>query len=131
MNIKGRNKISPDFNMSSMTDIVFLLLIFFMIASTLSQQLNTIKIELPQATGKTENRKSVSVSLLPNRIIYVNDELVERKFLEQKMLKKLEKIQPPSIILRAEKSVQIDDVVYVMNIANENSIKVVLAVDAN
>ena len=131
MNIKGRNKISPDFNMSSMTDIVFLLLIFFMIASTLSQQLNTIKIELPQAKGKTENRKSVSVSLLPNRIIYVNDELVERKFLEQKMLKKLEKIQPPSIILRAEKSVQIDDVVYVMNIANENSIKVVLAVDAN
>ncbi|MBC90789.1 MAG: biopolymer transporter ExbD [Flavobacteriaceae bacterium] len=131
MNIKGRNKISPDFNMSSMTDIVFLLLIFFMIASTLSQQLNTIKIELPQAKGKTENRKSVSVSLLSNRIIYVNDELVERKFLEQKMLKKLEKIQPPSIILRAEKSVQIDDVVYVMNIANENSIKVVLAVDAN
>ena len=102
-----------------------------MIASTLSQQLNTIKIELPQAKGKTENRKSVSVSLLSNRIIYVNDELVERKFLEQKMLKKLEKIQPPSIILRAEKSVQIDDVVYVMNIANENSIKVVLAVDAN
>ena len=131
MNFKGRNKISPDFNMSSMTDIVFLLLIFFMIASTLSQQLNTIKIELPKAKGKAENRKSVSVSLSSDKLIYVDDELVERKFLEQKVLKKLEKIQPPSIILRAEKSVQIDDVVYVMNIANENSIKVVLAVDAN
>ena len=131
MNFKGRNKISPDFNLSSMTDIVFLLLIFFMIASTLSQQLNTIKFELPKAKGKTENRKSVSVSLSSDKLIYVDDELVERKFLEQKVLKKLEKIQPPSIILRAEKSVQIDDVVYVMNIANENSIKVVLAVDAN
>ena len=103
MNFKGRNKISPDFNMSSMTDIVFLLLIFFMIASTLSQQLNTIKIELPDAKGKTENRKSVSVSLLSNNLIYVDDELVERKYLELEILKKMEKIQPPSIILRAEK----------------------------
>ena len=130
MNFKGRNKISPDFNMSSMTDIVFLLLIFFMIASTLSQQLNTIKIELPDAKGKTENRKSVSVSLLSNNLIYVDDELVERKYLEIEILKKMEKIQPPSIILRAEKSVQIDNVVYVMNIANQNSIKVLLAVDS-
>lgn len=116
--------------MSSMTDIVFLLLIFFMIASTLSQQLNTIKIELPDAKGKTENRKSVSVSLLSNNLIYVDDELVERKYLELEILKKMEKIQPPSIILRAEKSVQIDNVVYVMNIANQNSIKVLLAVDS-
>ena len=130
MNFKGRNKISPDFNMSSMTDIVFLLLIFFMIASTLSQQLNTIKIELPDAKGKTENRKSVSVSLLSNNLIYVDDELVERKYLELEILKKMEKIQSPSIILRAEKSVQIDNVVYVMNIANQNSIKVLLAVDS-
>ena len=130
MNFKGRNKISPDFNMSSMTDIVFLLLIFFMIASTLSQQLNTIKIQLPDAKGKTENRKSVSVSLLSNNLIYVDDELIERKYLELEILKKMEKIQPPSIILRAEKSVQIDNVVYVMNIANQNSIKVLLAVDS-
>ena len=130
MNFKGRNKISPDFNMSSMTDIVFLLLIFFMIASTLSQQLNTIKIELPDAKGKTENRKSVSVSLLSNNLIYVDDELVERKYLELEILKKMEKIQSPSIILRAEKSVQIDNVVYVMNIANQNSIKVLLAVES-
>ena len=96
MNFKGRNKISPDFNMSSMTDIVFLLLIFFMIASTLSQQLNTIKIELPDAKGKTENRKSVSVSLLSNNLIYVDDELVERKYLELEILKKMEKIQRKS-----------------------------------
>ena len=44
MKLNGRNKISPEFNMSSMTDIVFLLLIFFMIASTLAKQLNTIDV---------------------------------------------------------------------------------------
>ena len=54
MNFKGRNKISPEFNMSSMTDIVFLLLIFFMIASTLAKQLNTINVDLPEAKGKTD-----------------------------------------------------------------------------
>ncbi|MBL30421.1 MAG: biopolymer transporter ExbD [Flavobacteriaceae bacterium] len=131
MNFKGRNKISPDFNLSSMTDIVFLLLIFFMIASTLSQQLNTIKINLPEAKGKTENRKSVVVSLLSNDRVYVDNELVEKIYLEQKILKRIDKIQPPSIILRAEKSVRIDNVVFVMNIANKNSIRVVLAVDSN
>ena len=131
MNFKGRNKISPDFNLSSMTDIVFLLLIFFMIASTLSQQLNTIKINLPEAKGKTENRKSVVVSLLSNDRVYVDNELVEKIYLEQKILKRINKIQPPSIILRAEKSVRIDNVVFVMNIANKNSIRVVLAVDSN
>jgi len=131
MNFKGRNKISPDFNLSSMTDIVFLLLIFFMIASTLSQQLNTIKINLPEAKGKTENRKSVVVSLLSSDRIYVDDELVEKIYLEQKILQKMDKIQPLSIILRAEKSVHIDNVVFVINIANRNSIRVVLAVDSN
>ena len=57
MNLKGRNK-SLEFNMSSMTDIVFLLLIFFMIASTLAKNLETIDVKLPQAKGKqkTETR---------------------------------------------------------------------------
>ena len=47
MKLKGRNQIKPEFNMSSMTDVVFLLLIFFMIASTLAKQLNTIDVKLP------------------------------------------------------------------------------------
>ena len=63
MNLRGRNKITPEFNMSSMTDIVFLLLIFFMIASTLTKQLDTIEVKLPQAKGKTENRSSITVSI--------------------------------------------------------------------
>ena len=63
MNLKGRNKITPEFSMSSMTDIVFLLLIFFMIASTLAKELNTIDIKLPEAKGKTENRNTVYVTI--------------------------------------------------------------------
>ncbi|MBN09502.1 MAG: biopolymer transporter ExbD [Flavobacteriaceae bacterium] len=130
MNFKGRNKISPEFNMSSMTDIVFLLLIFFMIASTLSKQLDTINVQLPKAKGKTENRRSVAVTITSSNKLYVNDELVNKSYLQQKIIEQMEGIQPPSLILRAENQVSIDEVVYVMNIANQNSIKVVLAVDA-
>ncbi|MAD13183.1 MAG: biopolymer transporter ExbD [Flavobacteriaceae bacterium] len=130
MNFKGRNKISPEFNMSSMTDIVFLLLIFFMIASTLAKQLDTIKVDLPEAKGKTENRKSVAVTISSSQIFYVDDKPVNKINLQQEIINKMEGINPPSIVLRAAKKVAIDQVVYVMNIANQNSIKVVLAVDA-
>jgi biopolymer transport protein ExbD len=130
MNLRGRNKITPEFNMSSMTDVVFLLLIFFMIASTLAKQLDTIEVKLPQAKGKTENRKSVSVSLLSNNLIYVDDKLVNRKYLQAELLATLSAQDEKVIVLRAQKSVSIDEVVYVMNIANQNAIKVVLAVDA-
>lgn len=62
MRLRGRNKVTPEFNMSSMTDIVFLLLIFFMLASTLVTT-SAIDILLPTANGKTENKKSVAVSI--------------------------------------------------------------------
>ncbi|MFO7673908.1 MAG: biopolymer transporter ExbD, partial [Lutibacter sp.] len=55
MDIRGRNKISPEFSMSSMTDIVFLLLIFFMITSTLVTT-SALDILLPKASGITENK---------------------------------------------------------------------------
>ncbi|MBA22728.1 MAG: biopolymer transporter ExbD [Flavobacteriales bacterium] len=130
MNLKGRNKITPEFNMSSMTDIVFLLLIFFMIASTLAKQLDTIEVKLPQAKGKTENRSSITVTINKNNRFYIDDKTVSKNRLEAQLLRTLEQSNSRVIVLRAEKKVSIDEVVYVMSIANQNSIKVVLAVDS-
>lgn len=130
MNLKGRNKIRPDFNMSSMTDLVFLLLIFFMIASTLAKQLNTIDVQLPKASGKTENRNSIAVTIDSSGRFYVNTVRVAKTQLESYLLQQLTNKTIPSIILRAEQKVAIEEVVYVMNLANQNGIKVVLAVDA-
>ena len=62
MNIKGRNKISPNFNMSSMTDIVFLLLIFFMLTSTPVSP-NALKLLLPNSKAKTLEKKNISISI--------------------------------------------------------------------
>ncbi|MGB0367155.1 MAG: ExbD/TolR family protein [Flavobacteriaceae bacterium] len=130
MNLRGRNKITPEFNMSSMTDVVFLLLIFFMIASTLAKQLDTIEVKLPQAKGKTENRQSVSVTINENNRFFIDGKRTAKRAIRKDLLAILSTQEEKVIVLRAQKSVAIDEVVYVMNIANENAIKVVLAVDA-
>ena len=130
MNLRGRNKITPEFNMSSMTDVVFLLLIFFMIASTLAKQLDTIEVKLPQAKGKTENRQSVAVTINENNRFFIDGKRTAKTAIQAELLATLRAQDEKVIVLRAQKSVSIDEVVYVMNIANQNAIKVVLAVDA-
>lgn len=130
MNFKARNKVTPEFNMSSMTDIVFLLLIFFMLASTLVTT-NAIDILLPKASGKTENKKSVAVSIKKDLTYYIDKKRVGLSVLEHKLIATLSKVSKPTIVLRAEKSVPIENVVKVMDIANKNKFKVILAVKPN
>lgn len=129
MKLRGRNQIRPEFNMSSMTDVVFLLLIFFMIASTLAKQLNTIEVKLPQAEGKTENRSTVAVTITNANQYFIDSDKVTKRRLENQLISILSSMETPSIVLRTEKKVAINEVVYVMNIANRNGIKVVLAVE--
>ena len=130
MNIRGRNKVTPEFNMSSMTDIVFLLLIFFMLASTLVTT-NAIDILLPTASGKTENKQSVAVSITKDLNYYIDQKLVGQSVLENELITMLSQKDQPTIVLRAEKSVPVENVVTVMDIANRNKFKVILAVKPN
>ncbi|RCT55837.1 biopolymer transporter ExbD [Winogradskyella sp. KYW1333] len=127
MNIRGRNKVTPEFNMASMTDIVFLLLIFFMIASTLVTT-NAIDIILPKASGKTENKKSIAVSIKKDLTYYIDQRRVGESILENELITALSDQEKPTIVLRAEKSVPVENVVKVMDIANRNKFKVILAV---
>ena len=127
MDIRGRNKINPNFNMSSMTDIVFLLLIFFMITSTLVT-ISALDILLPKASGKTENKKAVSVSITKNLNFYIDNKKISESRLEQNLLSVLAGKETPTIVLRAEEGVPIEKAVKVMDIANRNRFKVILAV---
>ncbi|WP_422105821.1 ExbD/TolR family protein [Winogradskyella sp.] len=127
MNIRGRNKVTPEFNMASMTDIVFLLLIFFMIASTLVTT-NAIDIILPKASGKTQNKKSTAVSIKKDLTYYIDQKRVGESVLENQLVSILSQQEEPTIVLRAEKSVPVENVVKVMDIANRNKFKVILAV---
>lgn len=127
MDIRGRNKITPEFNMSSMTDIVFLLLIFFMIASTLVSA-EAIDLLLPKSTSKTTQTKNVSVSVNKKLQYYVDTKLVPKSQLEAEILGKVGGSDSPTIIIRSDQDVEMKHVVFIMDIANRNRIKSTLAV---
>jgi biopolymer transport protein ExbD len=125
MNFKNRNKVSPEFSMSSMTDIVFLLLIFFMLTSNAPNALDMI---LPKAKGKSTNTQNVSVSIKKNRTYYVNGKKLKANQIESRLKSALANKEKPTIMLRVEESVPIEKAVLVMDIANRNKYKVILAV---
>nr|WP_294926093.1 biopolymer transporter ExbD [uncultured Flavobacterium sp.] len=127
MNIRGRNKVSPEFNMSSMTDIVFLLLIFFMLTSTMVTT-NALDLVLPKAKGKTDSNKNIAVSINKDLEFFIDKEQVSETDLESKLLSTFGEDKTKAIILRAEEGVPIEKAVEVLDIANRNQIKVVLAV---
>ena len=125
MNFKNRNKVSPDFSMSSMTDIVFLLLIFFMLTASTPNALDLI---LPKAKGKSTNTQSVSISIKKNENYYVDSKQVKVDDIENAMRSLLQGQENPTILLRVEETVPIEKAVLVMDIANRNKFKVILAV---
>ncbi|PTX60873.1 outer membrane transport energization protein ExbD [Kordia periserrulae] len=125
MKLRGRNKVSPEFSMSSMTDIVFLLLIFFMLTSNSP---NALDILLPKAKGKSTNVQNVSISIKKNLEIYIDASRVREGQIEAQLRAKLAGQEEPTIILRAEEGVPIEKAVNIMDIANRNKYKVILAV---
>ena len=130
MNLRGRNKVSPEFSMSSMTDIVFLLLVFFLLTSPAITP-DALDLILPKAKGKSTNMQKASVSITKDGAYYVNKERVSEYSIESELKAALAGQEEPTIILRAEEGVPIEDAVFVMDIANKNNFKVVLAVRPN
>ncbi len=130
MALKKRNKVNVTFSMSSMTDIVFLLLLFFMITSTMVAP-NALKLLLPQSNNQTIAKAITTISITADLKYYLNQdgELNRVAFSEiepflQKMIKENDETY---IALHADKSVPIEYVVNVMNIAKRNEIKMILA----
>lgn len=130
MNIKGRNKVSPEFSMSSMTDIVFLLLVFFMLTANSP---NALDLLLPKAKGKSTNTQNVSVSINKNLKYFIDKKEIDPADIESELHQVLQSknVETPTIILRVEESVPIENAVTVMDIANRNQYKLILAVRPN
>jgi len=127
MNLRGRNKIDPNFSMSSMTDIVFLLLVFFLLTSPAITP-DALDLILPKAKGKTTNQHNLSVSITKDLDYYVDKERVGESTVENHIKNQLQGVDNPTIILRAEEGVPIERAVKIMDIANRNRYKIVLAV---
>ena len=128
MALRSRNKVTPNFNMSSMTDIVFLLLIFFMLTSTLVSP-NALKLLLPNSKSKTLEKQPISISIDKNINFYIDENQVDINELETRLINILSSELEPAIILHSDKSVEIEHVVKIMDIAYRNNYKIVLATD--
>ena len=127
MALKSRNKVSAVFSMSSMTDIVFLLLIFFMVTSTLIAP-NALKLLLPQSNSQAPSKPQVTVSITKDLQYFIGEQSVSSlDNLEYQLRVKLANEEEPTLSLHVDKSVAMEEVVKVMNIAKVNKFRVILA----
>jgi len=136
MSIKRRAKVDPSFSMSSMTDIVFLLLIFFLVTSTLVNP-NALKLLLPKSTNQVAAKPMVSISikhyLQSNTFSYhINGKNtpVAASDIEGLIQQELMNEEDPTISLHVDKTVPMEQVVNVMNIAKRNQYRIILATAA-
>ena len=128
MAIKRTTRVDSGFSMSSMTDIVFLLLIFFLVTSTL------IKLLLPKSTGQVSAKATVSVSIkhwhdTDTFSYHINGDETPIRFdrIEDELIDLLQTEEDPTFSIYADETVPIKEVVAVMNIAKRNHYKVIMA----
>lgn len=133
MAIKRTTKIDSSFSMSSMTDIVFLLLIFFLVTSTLINP-NALKLLLPKSTGQVQAKAVASVSIKhyvdKGTVSYhINGNATPVRFdqIEGELRAILDETDDPTFSIYADETVPVKEVVALMNIAKRNKYKVIMA----
>ena len=132
MAIKSRNKVEPTFNSSSMSDLVFLLLIFFMLTSTLVAP-NAIKLMLPSSNSKTMAKQTVTVYINDQFQYYVDETIADEAQLTDLINSKIGNDSQATVVLRSDKTVPVQYIVNVIDAVNEinnatgNNHKVILA----
>jgi len=124
MNLGQRNKISVTGNMSSMTDLVFLLLIFFIILSTLVS--NGVNVQLPQAKGTSSVTSKMTLSILPDGTYALNGGPVAYEDLESLLRIRMEQATNPVLYLQVDESVPTGKTVEVLGMAKANQWKIML-----
>lgn len=128
---KRRIKVTPTFNMASMTDIIFLLLIFFMITSTMVSP-NAIKVLLPQGKKQTTVKATARVVIDKQLNIYAaagsEDEVpVTLEELPSVLSAQINDSTELFVSLYADEAVPYKNIVEILNVANDNHFKMVLA----
>ena len=132
MALKRNTKVDAQFSLSSMTDIVFLLLIFFLVTSTLINP-NALKLLLPKSTGQVNAKATVSVSIKDwGEDVYTyhlngSEDPLPYDEVETGLIDLLSQEEDPTFSIYSDQSVPVGEVVQIMNIAKRNHYKVILA----
>ena len=129
MNLRKKNRPTVEVNASAMSDIMFFLMLFFLIASTVTNP-NIIKLMLPKSdTGQSVSKKTVTISVTKDLEYFMDKQQVQLDEIQGRLLAMSTKADALTIILYVERTVAIQDVVQIMDIANRLSIKLVLATE--
>ena len=132
MALKRSTKVDASFSVSSMTDIVFLLLIFFLVTSTLINP-NALKLLLPKSTGQVNAKATVSVSIKDwhddSYTYHINGDETPLSYqeVEDALVGLLAAEEDPTFSIYSDETVPVGEVVQMMNIAKRNHYKVILA----
>lgn len=133
MAIKRTTKVDSGFSMSSMTDIVFLLLIFFLVTSTLINP-NALKLLLPKSTGQVSAKATTSVSIKHESdntfTFYINGDVenpLDFSQVESLLVNELTGQPEPTFSIYSDETVPVKEIVMLMNIAKKNNYRVIMA----
>jgi biopolymer transport protein ExbD len=130
MNLRKRHgRISAEIHTSAMNDIMFFLLLFFLIASAITNP-NVIKLLLPKSSsGQAVSKKTISVTITRDLKYTVNNKPVREEDLQSTLMSYKQSTSELTIVLGVDRTVAIQDVVQVMDIAQKLNIKLVLATE--
>jgi biopolymer transport protein ExbD len=128
MNLQSRSKVSAEFSMSSMTDLIFLLLIFFILTSTLVTT-SALDVILPKSKAQTVKKHDVTVTITPDLQYSVDGDIVTASGIESAILSKTRGQENPVVILRADAKVPTGETVRILDIGYRNRLKMIIATD--
>ena len=127
MNLRKSRGYSAEVYTGSLNDIMFFLLLFFLIVATMVNP-SVIKLMLPKATTSQEmNVKQIALSITADKTYYIDNKMIPSDQLEVEMANATRNIKDPTIVLRIDNALTIQDLVDVLQIGNKLKIKMVLA----
>ncbi|MGI6219669.1 MAG: ExbD/TolR family protein [Bacteroidaceae bacterium] len=131
MSLKRKHKLTPEFSMASMTDVIFLMLIFFVITSTMVQP-NSVKVQLPESSSSSSERPVTRIVIDKDLNYFVasgtgEEEPVSFESLSERLQSVTQGDTTRYVALYADESVPYRAVMQVLNLANEQQYKIVLA----
>ena len=132
MNLKNSLRKNTEPHTSALNDILFILLFFFLIISTLANP-NVVKLSIPKASSDTKSKQTIMVSIDSLQQLYVGTQMINKDSLKNSMQSALllSSDIDPTVVINADKNANADNIVWVMKTARLLKLKTVLAVDNN
>lgn len=132
MNLKNSLRKNTEPHTSALNDILFILLFFFLIISTLANP-NVVKLSIPKANSDTKSKQTIMVSIDSLQQLYVGTQMINKDSLKNSMQSALMLSSDidPTVVINADKNANADNIVWVMKTARLLKLKTVLAVDNN